>query len=324
MEGAGIGFAPLGATSHPPGALREVTRRMGGIEGLFGLGGILRDMREATAMFVREAPAACRSLGIDLIVGDQTEAAAGLVARRLRLPFVSIANALPLNREPGIPPPFVGWSPDDSPWGRERNLGGYRVSDWLMRRHHRAIAQAARDWDLGPLLTIEDCASPVAQLSQMVAGLDFPRTERPEGFRYVGPLRDPLAPGGSFARPAGNARPLIFASLGTLQGGRSRLFRTIAAAAERLDAELGIAHGGGLSARDVGRLPGKPRVYDFVPQREVLAEASLAVLHGGMNTVLDALATAVRSSRSRSRSSRRPSPSGWRMPERASGSPGAS
>jgi zeaxanthin glucosyltransferase len=93
--------------------------------------------------------------------------------------------------------------------------------------------------------------------------------------------------------PARDGRPLVYASLGTLQGGRVSLFRRIAEAARELELQLVIAHGGGLDARAAASLPGSPAVFDFVPQDEVLRHASLAVLHGGLNTVMDALAAAV-------------------------------
>jgi zeaxanthin glucosyltransferase len=227
-----------------------------------------------------------------MIVGDQTEAAAGLVARHLGLPYVSVANALPLNREPDVPPPFTGWRYDPSDWGRDRNRGGYRISDLLMRRHARVISDYASRWNLGPLRTIEDCASSFAQISQTVASFDFPRRALPPVFHNVGPLRRGHV-SSSFRTPTRDGRPLVYASLGTLQGGRVSLFRRIAEAARRLDLQLVIAHGGGLDRRATARLPGNPAVYDFVPQEEVLRQANLAVLHGGLNTVMDALSAAV-------------------------------
>jgi zeaxanthin glucosyltransferase len=285
-------FVPLGASSHPAGHLTGVLRRMARVNGFLGLGGIIRDVAATTDMLARELPGACRALGIDMIVGDQTEAAAGLVARHLDLPHVSVGNALPLNREPDLPPPFTGWCYDRSAWGRERNRGGYRVSDFLMRRHARVISDYASRWRLGPLATIEDCASPLAQISQTVAGFDFPRTALPPVFHHVGPLRGRPRPS-SFRMPARDGRPLVYASLGTLQGGRVSLFRRIAEAARQLELQLVIAHGGGLDPRAAASLPGSPAVFDFVPQGEVLRHASLAVLHGGLNTVMDALAAAV-------------------------------
>ncbi|MDB5512608.1 MAG: Zeaxanthin glucosyltransferase [Enterovirga sp.] len=293
VDSRSAGFQGVGLVSHPPGHLAGVLDRMASVSGVLGLGAILRDMSERTRMFADELPGACRALGVDAIVADQTEAAAGLAARRLGLPFVSVANALPLNREPELPPPFTGWRYDPSGWGRERNRGGYRVSDWLMRRHGGVIAHYAEQWSLGPIRSIEDCASPLAQISQTVAGFDFPRRAAPETFHPVGPLRPPAPEGEPVTLPPRDGRPVMFASLGTLQGRRIGLFRRIAEAAERVGVQLIVAHGGGLSSRQAASLAGNPIVYDFVPQRQVLRQTDVAVLHGGLNTVLDALAAAV-------------------------------
>lgn len=289
----GFAFRPVGAASHPAGTLPAILRRMARVNGPFGLDGIIRDVASATGMLCRELPGALRAIGADALVCDQTEAAGGLVARHLGMPFVSVANALPLNREPGVPPPFTPWRHDLSPWGIERNKGGYRVSDLLMRGQRAVIAGFAESWRLGELRTIEDCASPFAQVSQLVAGLDVPRSELPDSFHYLGPLRggEPVPPG--FAMPDGDGRPLGYASLGTLQGSRAGLFRMIAGAAERAGLRLVLAHGGGLEAGQEAVLPGRPAAFAFVPQGRVLAAAEVAILNGGLNTVLDALAAGV-------------------------------
>ncbi len=289
----GFAFRPVGERSHPPGTLREVLRRMGTVNGPFGLGGIIRDVAASTDMLCCDLPDALREIGADMIVCDQTEAAGGLVARHLGMPYVSVANALPLNREPSVPPPFTSWRYDTSRWGTERNLGGYRVSDMLMRGHGTIIAGFAEGWKLGRLRTIEDCASPLAQISQLVAGLDFPRSELSECFHYVGPLRggEPTLP--EFSMPEGDGRPPAFASLGTLQGRRAGLFRRIADAGAQAGLHLVLAHGGGLSDDQARALPGRPEAFAFVPQAEVLAASRVAILNGGLNTVLDALAAGV-------------------------------
>lgn len=291
-----LGFRPVGRDTHPPGHLAAVVCRMARIDGVLGLRGVIRDVAEATAMLCRELPGALRAVGADMVCCDGTEAAGALVAAHLGLPVVTVANALPLNREPGLPPPFTGWRYDPSRWGRERNLGGYRVSDWLMGAHRRIISAQAERWRLGPRRTVADCLSPLAQVSQTVAGFDFPRREPPETFHHVGPIRDPAgsdAAGGGFAWPERDGRPLAYASLGTLQGGRTALFRRIAAAADRAGFQLVLAHGGRMSGRDADRLPGRPSVHAFVPQAAVLAAADLAILNGGLNTVMDALAAGV-------------------------------
>ena len=87
-------------------------------------------------------------------------------------------------------------------------------------------------------------------------------------------------------------RPLVFASLGTLQGQRFGLFKRIARACRRLDVQLLLAHCGGLDLAQARALEqeGATWVTDFAPQRAALARADAVVTHGGLNTVMDAIA----------------------------------
>jgi MGT family glycosyltransferase len=90
-----------------------------------------------------------------------------------------------------------------------------------------------------------------------------------------------------------DGRPLIYASLGTLQNSREPVFRCFAEACRDLDVQLVISHGGGLSAEQVARLPGDPLVVSYAPQLSLLARANLTLTHAGLNTVLDSLAHGV-------------------------------
>lgn len=287
----GIAFHAIGATSHPPGDLARTERHMGRITGPLGVARTIRDVARRTDMLAREGAPAVRALGIDAIVSDQMEPAGGLIAEHLDLPYVSVANALLINREPSVPPPYLGWRYDASDWGRRRNEGGYRVSDWLMRPVGDAIEVWCGRWHLPPRRRIEDCLSPFAQITQTVPGFDYPRRERPGTLHSCGPLRDDDH--AVFAWPDTRGRPLVFASLGTLQGARLGIFERIAEACRRLDLALILTHGGRLSASEAAALPGAPSVHAFVPQRLILPRAALAVSNGGLNTVLDALSFGV-------------------------------
>ena len=285
----GLRFAPVGATSHPAGTLARMTRRMSATRGLLGLRGVISDLIRTTTMLCRDAPRALRMAGIEALIVDQTEAAGGLLARHLGLPQISVANALLINREPLLPPPFVDWPYDDTEWGLTRNRGGYRVADLLMRPLTRRLHGQAGEWGLGSIATLEDCLSPMLQISQSVAGFDFPRRAAPAGLVQVGPLREPER--GHW--PITDPRPLVYCSLGTLQGARASIFRTVARAAAALDLSLLVAHGGKLGPDEAAGWPGAPQVEAFVPQRAVMERADVVVTHGGLNTVLDALAAGV-------------------------------
>ena len=266
-----------------------MTDRMSATSGLLGLRGVISDIIRTTTMLCREAPQVLRAAGVEALIVDQTEAAGGLLARHLGLPQISVANALLINREPLLPPPFVDWPYDETEWGLTRNRGGYRIADLLMRRLTRRLRGQAGEWGLQSISTLEDCLSPLLQISQSVAGFDFPRRAAPAGLVQVGPLREPERGHCQITDP----RPLIFCSLGTLQGARAAIFRKVAEAAAALDLSLLIAHGGKLRPAEAVGWPGAPRVEAFVPQRAVMERADIVVTHGGLNTVLDALAAGV-------------------------------
>ena len=223
LDASEVEFLPVGADTHPPGSLNATISRINSLRGLWGMRGVMRDLVGATDMLCRTLPDTLRAQKIELIVADQTEPAGGLVARHLKLPYVSVANALPINTDPDLPPPFTSWAYDPTSWGRSRNQGGYRVARILLRPLNQAIAHHALAWGLSPLRSMEDCLSPTAQLSQLTAGLDFPRAGSPPGFHYVGPLR--RAGMLDWAPPFDAGRPFVYASLGTLQGNRPRTVR---------------------------------------------------------------------------------------------------
>ncbi|MGA9580393.1 MAG: nucleotide disphospho-sugar-binding domain-containing protein [Allosphingosinicella sp.] len=284
VEAEGAGFEALGRNAAP---VASWTDPMARIRGLIGLGGTMDGMIRFTDMFCGEGPSALRRIGADSLIVDQMEAGGGLVAEHLGLPFASIAVTVPMNREPGVPPPYLGWRYIPGERGRKRNLGGWRVCDLLMRRVGDGIERNARSLGLPPRRRLEDCLSPSLQISQMVRSLDYPRACLPDGFHYTGPFRRPSAD--AFELPPGDGRPLVYCTLGTLQGSRSGIFRKVARACAKLDLRLLISQGhrGGLKAGD---LPGDPLVYDWVPQEAVLARADVVVCHGGMNSVLEPLA----------------------------------
>ncbi|WP_134726322.1 glycosyltransferase [Paracoccus luteus] len=254
--------------------------------------GLIRTLRAtamATRAFVRQGPDALARFAPDIVVADQAEPGASLAAEAAGIARVTLASALPMDRDEAIPPPFVDWHWQDGEAGLRRNRGGWRVADALMMLQARALERGCRDHGLPVRRRIDDWISPDLDLRQMVPSLDFPHAPGP-GARAAGPLRDG-APD-EFTLDTGG-RPLVFASLGTLQGGRRGLLAAIAGAAEDLGVCLALAHCGGLTEAQARALPGRAIVRDFFPQRAVLARASACVTHAGLNTVLDCAAAQV-------------------------------
>ena len=281
----GLPIVALG-TGEGPRVLANAARPSGPL-------GILRtvaDSARITDLLCAGGPDALARIGADAVIGDQVEPAAGLLAGYLGLQHVSLACGLPVNRAPGVPLPFVGWRYDPSPKGVEWIEGGERVVRLLLAQQRRTIEAWSDRFGLARRSDLEACLSPDLQIAQISRAFDFPRPE-PASFHAVGRIR-----GVGDAQPLGfepdPARPFVFASFGTLQGGRARLFRAIAAACRAVGAQLLVAHCGLLTPAQAASI-GADHVTDFAPQDAVLARADLCITHAGLNTVLDALAAGV-------------------------------
>jgi MGT family glycosyltransferase len=285
-----VGFHALGALSHPPGSLDGALRRAATSNNPLKLRGVIRDLCTTTRMLCHELPPALTQDGVDALLCDQMEAAGGLVAEALAMPFVSVACALPVNREPHIPLAVMPFAYGEDERSRRMYDGSQRVYDWLMRPLRDVIRRASVQFGIEPRDGLHQCLSPYAQISQTITAFDLPRQHLPATFHAVGPLRgQAVVSTGPWA--INPERPFVFASLGTLQGGRLGMFRQIAKACARLDAQLLIAHCGGLSPAQEERLRcnGATWVTDFAPQQWVLDHADAVVTHGGLNTVMDAI-----------------------------------
>ena len=286
-------FYLLGQKDHPRGSLPQSLAQLGRLEGLPALRFTIQAIRKTTEMICRDLPEAVRKTGMDALLVDQTEPSGGCVADHLGIPFITVCNALALNRDPYVPPPFTEWGYRKSVWARLRNAAGYAVSDRLMSPVTRVLAEYRKQWKLQPLRSTEDACSKLAQISQQPAEFDFPRQELPLNFHYAGPLRDPQPRHNDFPWDKLDGRPLIYASLGTLQNGKERIFRCFAEACAGLDVQLVIAHGGGLDSRTISSLAGDPLAVPYAPQVEVLKRCALTLTHAGLNTILDSLSRGV-------------------------------
>jgi zeaxanthin glucosyltransferase len=286
-------FVAIGTSDHPRGSmaqfLAEVARRQGRAAIRFTVEAIAR----STEMFCRDVPGALQNAGVDFLLVDQTEPIGGTIAEHAGLPFVTICNALLMNRETSIPPPFSDWRYRDDAWGRVRNRIGYAASRWMTRPIARVVRRYRERWGLPRYRTVADAFSKLAQISQQPPAFDFPRRELPAAFHYVGPLRRASSNTAPFPWEKLDGRPLVYGSLGTLQNRRQETFRCFAEACQGLDVQLVLAHGGGLSETEAAGLPGNPLVVRYAPQLEVLERASLTLTHAGLNTVLDSLSCGV-------------------------------
>jgi zeaxanthin glucosyltransferase len=287
VRALGIDFWPIGESDHPRGSLPRSLAQLGRLKGLSALRFTIGAVARTSVMVCRDAPAAVRSAGIQVLLVDQIGPAGGAVADYLRIPFITVCNALALNRDPLYRrPSHHGNTPMTA--GQSCATGsatGCRTGSCVPWAD--AVGEYREKWKLPAVRSTDESFSKLAQICQMPR-IRFSACATPGVFPYVGPLRRSLPAPAPFPWDRLDGRPLVCASLGTLQNSREDVFRLFAEACYGLNVQLVLNHVGGLSA-SFTNLPGDPVVVGSAPQVELLARARFTITHAGMNTVLDSL-----------------------------------
>jgi zeaxanthin glucosyltransferase len=295
IENAGVQFVPFGQEVMNFGYLAEVGRTIASLSGEQSLQYFGQRMALLELTALGELPKLINSLGIDALIIDQLFPGGSTIAEHLDLPFVSLANALLINEEDSVPPPTLPWPYDSSPAASERNKLGWAGTRKIFQPLLEITNKQRYAWDLAPHSDfLQDGLSSLLQLAQLPASFDFPRSSAPANLHYVGALRhkrarrDPPFPWDWL-----NGKPLIYASLGTLQNGLPWIYRSIVEAAKNLDAQIVLSLGGAKENFTFEDVPANVLVVDYAPQEAVLDRASLCITHAGLNTVVDCLARGV-------------------------------
>jgi len=292
---AGLGFAAIGAAEFPRGAIAAQAAALGGMTAGKALRYTVDMMRLGAEVTLRDLPAVSREIGIEALLVDQVNPAAGTVAEIERLPYVQVCNALALNRDPACPPAVLPWRYRPDPLGRLRNAAG----NWFLFRVTAPVRDAINAHrvrhGLAPRLG-RSVPAYLAEIAQQPAFFDFPRAKPEPRLHFTGPWH---AAGGASDVPFPwerlDGRPLVYASLGTLQNRLAETFTTIAEAVAPLGVQLVISLGSADqdAASLAARCPGNPVVVPVAPQLQLLDRAALAITHAGLNTALESLARGV-------------------------------
>jgi len=294
VTAAGFQIVLLGGSIFPSDQYRAGLQQLGSLQGRAALKHTFAMGARAAEAILGVGPTAARAAGITALLVDQASFPGGTVADELGIPFATVCNALLLHSEPTVPPFFTHWQPQDNWLSRTRNRIAWAGLNRLYAPILTRIQDRRRRLGLPIPEQIAATWSDRLQISQQPEAFEFQRHELPKHVRFVGPLR---LPGGyqpvPFPWDRLDDRPLIYASLGTLQNRVEGTFRTIAEACDGLDAQLVISTGHGVAPEKLGELPGRPIVVPYAPQLDLLNRSAVAVTHAGLNTVLDALATGV-------------------------------
>ena len=294
IRAAGIEFHLIGVEDYPPGTLQKLDQRLGELSGLATFRFTVERVKNTARMVLRDGPDAVRAADLDAMLIDEADMG-GNVAQHLGLPFVSIAFFPPLVPDDRIPPFCFSWPAGQGALSRLRNRLGLRLLSRVAAPIFSLVNQQRRAWGLPPLKRSTDYLSPVAQIAQLPQALEFAIDGPPIPLlHYTGPFVDSRQrPPVDFPWHRLDQRPLVYASLGTLQNGSETIFRTIAQACAGLKVQVVISLGGGLDPSRLGPLPGDPIVVRYAPQLELVQRAAAVITHAGLNTVLESLAAGV-------------------------------
>jgi UDP:flavonoid glycosyltransferase YjiC (YdhE family) len=295
VRAAGLEFHAVAAREFPPGSFRERDARLAKLDGLAGFRFSLDSMCRAFDAVANDAPDVLRRAGAEAAVVDQLASGYTAAALRLGLPIIHFAISVHGNPWASTPPAVFGWEYRGGWLGRLRNRVGHGLVRALIRPFRARVIDYYKRHDLpldldGPSFG----CSTLAQISQMPAALDFPNPELPPWFHHAAPFDDGHGRSDvSFPWDKLDGRPLIYASMGTLQNGVERVFRTIAQACAGLDGQLVLSAGGSATLSRLGTLPGNGLAVGYAPQLELLRRAALCICHAGTHTVYESLAAGV-------------------------------
>ena len=207
-----------------------------------------------TAALLPTAERACREWRPQLVLHEAAEYASAIAAERCGVAHAQIAISL-----------------------AEVEAGSLELAAPALSEHAEQIVERLR-------------ASPY--LTRFPASLDpspYPATER---FRA---LTEP--PGAPLAdRWGASDAPLVYVTFGSVAGGlpnSAALYRTALDAVAGLHARVLLTVGRDVAIDALGPVPENAHVEAWVPQAEVLADATLVVAHGGSGTTFGTLAAGV-------------------------------
>ncbi len=283
-------FYAIGKDKFPLGVLAKHFEELGKLSGLSALQYTIKRLAEWESVILRDLPTAIEKTGVNALLVDQASRSGGSVAEVLDIPFITICNALILHLHPSVPPFNTTWQYSHKKLATVRNVLAHELLKIIGKPIIQTIGEYRRQHNLSFHATRNDAYSPIAQISQQPEEFEFPRQDLPPWFHFTGPLhnQESRAPV-SFPFEKLNGKPLIYASMGTLQNRLLWVFEKIASACEGLDAQLVISLGGSASIESLPQLPGNPIVVKYAPQLELLQKAKLTITHAGMNTALESL-----------------------------------
>jgi zeaxanthin glucosyltransferase len=297
VEAAGLPFVPVSEAAYPAGSVGKLVRRLSELSGEEALQFTVNAMMKGyTASLFESLPDTLSNAGVDGLVLDQYQPYVELIPIHLRMPFVQVSNALHVDYTGRTPICFVDWPYETGVDAQARNMEAVRRTRKLLEPV-TAEAQAyakkvglSVDWN-----NPHSSLSPLAWITQCPKEFDFGRAPDFPQFHYTGPFHDGRGRiDFDFPWQQLTGKPIVYASMGTLQNGLADIFRSITQTAVGLkELQFVLAVGGQLDPKQLGDVSANVLVVNHAPQIEILKRSSLCITHAGLNTVLESLSSGV-------------------------------
>ncbi len=281
-----LAHVPVGVVGDRDLEVRDLNYALGELTGITAMRQTGKIMATMARIHLDELSGIVRKEQIDALVLDQLTPAASHVAEQLSIPFVIACNALATFASSNSPPPPLPWRYKTGVLGRLRN----KFAIAAVRPLYHWFADAKRT-GVCPLRHVFESESGLARLVQQPEFFDFPN-QLPESFHYTAPwhLKE-RNDDCEFPWDRLDGRPLIYASMGTLQNNLTRVFATIMDAVADLDMQVVLSMGG--APHRLREAPKNVLLVERAPQLQLLQRVQLAITHAGLNTVLECIASGV-------------------------------
>lgn len=287
IAATGLEHLVVGQSEANEGLAEGALERLGRLSGIRGLVLTTRLIVESSRIIERDLPPQLQNDPCEAILVDQVHPGGATVAETLGLPYVVLCNALAVIINEEIPPATLPWRFSDHRIARWRNKFAYKVGPPLID-----FLSGGRNGTSSIALCYGTDRS-LAILTQQPAEFDFPVSSGPKHLHHTGPWHSSSRDSDiAFPFERLDGRPLIYASLGTIQNRTTKLFHAIIEAARGLEAQL-ILSLGRPDAKWEEPLPENVLAVPYAPQLALLQRADLMITHAGMNTAMECLAAGV-------------------------------
>ena len=290
----GLDFAPIGIPEFQSGCLDRDLETEGKLSGLSCFRHTIQLFRREEQLILRDLPSVIQRYQIDVLCVDQLLPAAMDVAEAHGLPFGVLCTALPLHLDPSVPPFITTWRPaNGSRMHRLRNRMANMAIVALAAPLYTLVNRYRKEHGLRRHRSDDAQNQGLFQVAQIPSFVDFPR-KLPSHFFYSQPWHD-LHRDQSIPFPWGqlDGRPIVYASLGTVQNRITPTYIAVAESCRDLNVQLILSLGRKGASLPAESLPENVIVVDYAPQLSLLRRAELVITHAGMNTALEALACGI-------------------------------